>query len=58
MSPEGPDMTLEIIIGRTAAYCLHPAAAWPHVSPRGRAAILAAYAAGSYVAVLTGLLLR
>jgi hypothetical protein len=51
-------MTIEILIGRTLAYCLHPAAAWRIVSLRGRAAILGAYAAGGYLAVLSLLLAR
>ena len=51
-------MPIEIIMGRTVAYCLRPAAAWRHASLRGRAAIVGAYAAGSYAAVLTALLWR
>ena len=51
-------MTVETLMGRTLAYCLHPAAAWRVVSARGRAVILGAYAAAGYAAVLTALLLR
>ena len=51
-------MKVEILIGRTLACCVHPAAAWRVVSARGRAAIVSAYAAAGYVAVLAALLLR
>jgi hypothetical protein len=51
-------MRVEVLIGRTLAYCVHPRAAWRVVSGRGRAAIVGAYAAAGYVAMLTALLLR
>lgn len=51
-------MTIDTIIGRTLAYCMHPAAAWRIVSLRGRAAILGAYAAAGYIGVLVALLSR
>jgi hypothetical protein len=47
---------LEILIGRTAAMCFHPHAAWRTRSKAGRALVLLAYAAVSYVIVL-GLLM-
>lgn len=51
-------MKLEVVIGRTLAYCAHPAAAWRVLSGRGRAVVVGAYAAAGYVAVLAALLLR
>ncbi|MBA3885965.1 MAG: hypothetical protein H0X67_09560 [Acidobacteria bacterium] len=49
-------MTVEILIGRGLACCTHPSAAWRKLPPSGRALLVAAYAAGSYLAVLAVLL--
>jgi hypothetical protein len=51
-------MSVDIVIGRTLACCLHPAAAWRRVSGSGRALIVGAYFAASYLAVLAVLLSR
>lgn len=45
-------MTADIVIGRTLACCVHPAAAWRRLSTPGRLLIVAAYFAVSYLAVL------
>jgi hypothetical protein len=50
-------VNVEIVIGRGLAYCAHPAAAWRRLRPAGRALLVGAYAAGSYVTVLTVLML-
>jgi hypothetical protein len=47
----------ERIIGRGAAFCVHPALAWRRVPASRRALIVAAYFGASYVSVLTALLL-
>ncbi len=47
---------LEVLIGRTLAMCAHPYAAWRLQSAKGRALVLCAYAATSYVIVLGALL--
>jgi hypothetical protein len=51
-------MRFDIIIGRFAAKCAHPYAAWRTSSPRGRLVVLFAYLAAGYVAVLTALTVR
>ena len=53
-----PVMSVDIVIGRTLACCLHPAAAWRRVSASGRALIVGTYFAASYLAVLALLLTR
>jgi hypothetical protein len=50
-------MPIEIYLGRGLALLVHPAAAWRRLRPTGRVVLLAAYVTGSYVAVLTTLLL-
>ena len=40
------------------ALMVHPRAAWLTLSPRGRAALVVAYAAVSYVVTLTALIAR
>lgn len=50
-------MRWERIIGRGAAFCVHPALAWRRVPASRRALIVAAYFGASYVSVLTALLL-
>ena len=51
-------VTVEILLGRGLAFCAHPSAAWRRLPPAGRAMLVGAYAAGSYVSVLSILLLR
>jgi len=46
-------MPLAILVGRSLAFAVHPAAAWTRLSRRGRAAIVASYALTSYAIVLT-----
>jgi hypothetical protein len=53
-----PVMSVDIVIGRTLACCLHPAAAWRRVSASGRALIVGTYFAASYLAVLAVLMAR
>jgi hypothetical protein len=45
-----------VIVGRTAAACVHPIAAWRVISMSWRFLVLLAYVAASYVLVLTALL--
>ena len=40
---------LELLVGRTLAFCVHPLAAWPLLSKSWRLLILTAYAAAGYV---------
>jgi hypothetical protein len=51
-------MSVDIVIGRTLACCVHPAAAWRRLPASGKALILATYFAVSYLGVLTALLSR
>ena len=50
-------MSLELLIGRGLALCVHPMAAWRVLSTPGRAFVISAYAVGAYVTVLGTLLL-
>jgi hypothetical protein len=50
-------MSVELLIGRGLAFCVHPTAAWRVTSARGRAFVLAAYAGAGYLGVLAALLL-
>jgi hypothetical protein len=43
---------LEVLIGRSAANCVHPLAAWHSRSRKDRAVLLISYFAISYVIVL------
>ncbi len=45
-------MSADIVIGRTLACCVHPAAAWRRLSASGKALIVAAYFVVGYFAVL------
>jgi hypothetical protein len=45
-------MAVEILIGRSLAFCLHPSAAWRRLPATGRVLLVAAYFSGSYVTVL------
>jgi hypothetical protein len=51
-------MSVDIVIGRTLACCVHPSAAWRRLSRSGRALIVGTYFTASYVAVLAVLLAR
>jgi hypothetical protein len=51
-------VSVDIVIGRTLACCVHPSAAWRQVSASGRALIVGTYFAVSYLAVLAVLLAR
>ena len=50
-------MALEVVIGRWLAFCVHPTAAWRLLPPSGRCLMAASYAAASYAAALSLLLL-
>lgn len=45
----------EIVIGRTAAVCAHPVAAWQVLSFAWKMVMLTAYAMAGYVGVLSAL---
>ena len=47
-----PSHNLEVLIGRSAALCIHPLAAWRSRSRNDRALLLISYVALSYVVVL------
>lgn len=49
-------MTLDVMIGRALAFCVHPFAAWTRLSGGGRALLVGAYAAASYALVLGALI--
>jgi hypothetical protein len=51
-------MSADVVIGRTLACCVHPAAAWRRVSKSGKALILGAYFVVGYLGVLVALLAR
>jgi hypothetical protein len=51
-------MQIDILIGRLAAKCAHPYAAWRTSSTRGRLIVFLAYSAIGYLAVLTALTVR
>jgi len=50
-------MSMELLIGRGLALCVHPLAAWRVLATPGRTFVVAAYAGAAYVAVLAILLL-
>lgn len=50
-------MSPEIVLGRWLAFLAHPTAAWRVLPPAGRCLLAASYAAGSFVASLTVLLM-
>ena len=50
-------MTVEVLLGRSAAFCLHPFAAWRRLPAAGRVLLVGAYFGGSYIAVLAALLI-
>jgi hypothetical protein len=47
-----PSHRVEVLIGRSAACCVHPLAAWRSRSRNDRALLVASYVAVSYVVVL------
>ena len=49
-------MSLAVRLGRSVALVAHPRAAWLTLSPRGRAALVAAYFAASYIVTLAVLM--
>jgi len=51
-------MNADVVVGRTLACCLHPAAAWRRVSGSGKALIVGAYFVMAYLGVLAALLAR
>jgi hypothetical protein len=50
-----PIVAAELVLGRLAAWCVHPAAAWVRLPPSGRTLLVAVYVAASYLTVLTAL---
>ena len=50
-------VAVELVLGRLAACCVHPAAAWNRLPPSGRSVVVAAYVGASYLTVLTLLLI-
>lgn len=49
-------MSIETVIGRGLAFYAHPMAAWRRLPPSGRVLLVGGYAAGSYITVLSLLL--
>jgi hypothetical protein len=49
-------MTIEILLGRLLAVCVHPQAAWRRMPVKGRFVLAAAYFSAAYVGVLATLL--
>jgi hypothetical protein len=49
-------VAFELVLGRVAACCVHPAAAWDRLPPSGRTVLVAAYVGASYLTVLAALL--
>jgi hypothetical protein len=45
-------MSLEILLGRSLAFCVHPYAAWDRLPLRGRALLVGAYFGTGYTVVL------
>jgi hypothetical protein len=50
-------MSIDVLIGRGLALCVHPMAAWRVLSTPGRTFVVSAYAVGAYVTVLAALML-
>jgi len=48
-----PSHRVEVLIGRAAALCVHPIAAWRSRSRNDRALLVASYVGISYVVVLS-----
>jgi hypothetical protein len=49
-------MSADIVIGRTLACCVHPAAAWRRLSASGKALIVGTYFVIGYFSVLVALM--
>ena len=49
-------MPIELLLGRSAAMCVHPFAAWLRLTVRGRTLLVSAYFGASYAIVLAILL--
>jgi len=47
---------VDVVIGRTLAWCAHPYASWRCLPASGRVLLVAAYVSASYVTVLAFLL--
>ena len=45
-------MTVERLLGRSVAFCVHPYAAWRRLPVRGRALLVGAYFGTAYTVVL------
>jgi hypothetical protein len=50
-------MSVDVLIGRSLALCLHPALAWRFLSPVSRVVLVAVYFVTGYLCVLGALLL-
>jgi hypothetical protein len=50
-----PMMSVEVALGRSLAYAVHPSAAWRRLRPAGKAALVAAYFGISYAGALVAL---
>ena len=50
-------MALDVLLGRSLAYCVHPAIAWRRLPATGRLLLTAAYFSAGYVATLVTLTL-
>jgi len=50
-------VAVELVLGRLAACCVRPAAAWHRMPLSGRTVVVAAYVGASYLTVLTLLLI-
>jgi hypothetical protein len=51
-----PIVAAELVLGRLAAWCVHPAAAWDRLPLSGRTLLVAVYVGASYLTVLMALL--
>ena len=49
-------MTLDVVLGRSLAFCVHPSAAWVRLTARGRTLLVSAYFGAGYALVLALLL--
>jgi len=50
-------VAIELLLGRSLAFCVHPVAAWPRLDTMGRTFLVASYGAASYAVVLAALVL-
>jgi hypothetical protein len=46
-------VTLDLLLGRSLAFCVHPSAAWRRLPRSGRLLLAGAYFSASYLTVLT-----